>query len=299
MLKILNSNCIYSFSKENKPIAKVKSGDSVEFYTMDCFGEQVKSMDDKLEAIDWNKINPATGSVYIENVMPGDVLKVTIEKIEIGNQAVIATGENLGVLGDKLEGMTSRILPIENDEIIFDHKLRIPLKKMIGVIGVAPEGEGINCGTPGEHGGNMDNAMIGEGATLYFPVFVEGGLFALGDLHAVMGDGEISVTGAEASGRVQVKLEVVKGIKINSPLLENDEIISTIASKETLDEAVDASVHQMAELLKERVDMSLSEIAMLLSLVGNTEICQVVDPLKTARFNVPKWVLEKYSFKLY
>ena len=64
---------------------------------------------------------------------------------------------------------------------------------MIGVIGVAPEKDDINTGTPGTHGGNMDNTMITEGATLYFSVKVPGALFALGDVHAVMGDGEIGV----------------------------------------------------------------------------------------------------------
>lgn len=299
MLRVWKDSCIYSFSKDNKPVAKVNSGDTVEFNTMDCFGDQVKSIEDKLEAINWDKINPATGPVYIEGAMPGDVLKVNIEKIEVADQVVMATGENLGVLGDKLKGMECRIFPIKGDKVVFDDKLSIPLKKMIGVMGVAPREKEVSSGTPGEHGGNMDNAMIGEGATLYFPIFVEGALFALGDLHAVMGDGEICVTGAEVRGKVTVKLEVIKHLSLNTPLLENEEVISMIASKETLDEAVNVSVYEMAELIKNKIDMPLDKIAMLLSLVGNTEICQVVDPLKTARFNVPKWVLNKYGFKLY
>ena len=82
---------------------------------------------------------------------------------------------------------------------------------MIGVIGVAPEGEPVNCGTPGSHGGNMDNTAITTGATLYFPVAVEGALFGCGDMHAAMGDGEISVSGAEVAGWATVTLTALPG----------------------------------------------------------------------------------------
>ncbi|MDV3427858.1 MAG: acetamidase/formamidase family protein, partial [Bacillota bacterium] len=194
--------------------------------------------------------------------------------------------------------LSSSIKLIENNEVIFDEKLRLPLNKMIGVIGTAPPFGEINCGTPGSHGGNMDNTMITEGSALYLPVFTEGALFALGDLHAVMGDGEIGVSGAEAAGKVHVKLEVIKNLKLKNPVLENKESISTIASAETLDAAVNNAVADMADILAERIDLPYSEIAMLLSLIGQAQICQVVDPLKTARYVVPKWALEKYQFKL-
>ncbi|MFP3489757.1 acetamidase/formamidase family protein, partial [Staphylococcus sp. SIMBA_130] len=89
---------------------------------------------------------------------------------------------------------------------------------MIGVIGVAPDGDGVSCGTPGAHGGNMDNKMVTEGAVLYFPVFAEGALFGLGDFPAAMGDGEVSVSGIEVPGQPTVKLEVIKGEPIVQPM---------------------------------------------------------------------------------
>lgn len=59
---------------------------------------------------------------------------------------------------------------LEDGKVVWDERLSIPLAPMIGVIGVAPEGEPVNCGTPGKHGGNMDNTAIAAGATLYFPL---------------------------------------------------------------------------------------------------------------------------------
>ena len=92
---------------------------------------------------------------------------------------------------------------------------------MIGVIGVAPAGAArVDCGSPGPHGGNMDTRLIGAGAVLYLPVAHEGALFAAGDLHAAMGDGEICGTGVEVSGAITLRLDVRSDLRIEEPVLE-------------------------------------------------------------------------------
>jgi len=159
------------------------------------------------------------------------------------------------------------------------------------VIGVAPEGEGISCGIPGPHGGNMDNKKIKEGTTLYLPVFAEGALLSIGDLHGAMGDGEIMVSGLEVGGKVQVKVDVIKNHKINNPILEDEENYYTIASHEDLLTAVKVVTKDMQELVMQKLNLSFNEAGMLLSVAGNAEICQVVDPLLTARFTLPKSIL--------
>ena len=152
---------IYEFNKENQYTKKVASGETIRIETYDCFQNQIQSPETEVGGIDWDKINPATGPIFVEGAMPGDVLKVKIEKIEIGDQGVMVVGPELGVMGHRIEAIESKILPIQNDKVIFND-LEIPLNKMIGVIGVAPSGEGVNCGTPGAHGGNMDNKMVAE-----------------------------------------------------------------------------------------------------------------------------------------
>ncbi len=297
-LKLAGSN-IFKFSKDNPPALKVPSGAIIDIETMDCFANQLQSEQDTLETLDWERVNPATGPVFVEGAAPGDVLKVSIEKISFGSQGVMATGKDLGALGDMLEGLVSRIIPITDGKAVFDSKLSIPLNPMIGVIGVAPESGELNCGTPGPHGGNMDNRMITEGASLYLPVFVEGALLALGDLHAAMGDGEIGVTGVEIAGSVRVRLEVIKGLRLANPVLENKEYFTTIASASDLESAVKLAVLDMAGILEKRLPLNMAEISMLMSAAGHTQICQVVDPLRTARFAMPVWVLEKYGFSLW
>ncbi|HSJ39064.1 MAG TPA: acetamidase/formamidase family protein [Planococcus sp. (in: firmicutes)] len=299
MHKLSTNDVIYSFSRVNPPVLRVQSGDTVSIETFDCFTDQIQRADQEVSAIDWNRINPATGPVYVEGAEAGDLLKVTIDELEIGSQGVMITGPDLGVMGHRLKTMESKIIPIENGKAIFNEKVHLPLNPMIGVIGVAPEGEPVSCGTPGAHGGNMDTKHITKGATLYFPVFAEGALFALGDFHAAMGDGEVSVSGIEVPGRATVTLEVIKGFHTKYPLLSNSDGVSLLVSAMTLDEAVKIATEEMIDLLLPYTEMSVSEMTMLMSAAGEAQISQVVDPLVTARSFVPQHVLDALNIKLF
>ena len=297
MEMLMNDSVIYDFNMLHKPVKVIPSGATIEIATYDCFENQLQSEKDEISGIDWNRVNPATGPIYVNDAMPGDVLKVTIEKLEIGEQGVMVVGPDLGVMGHRLKEMESKIIPINDGHAQFGD-LRIPLNPMIGVIGVAPEGEGVSCGTPGAHGGNMDNKMITEGAVLYLPVFAEGALFGLGDFHAAMGDGEVSVSGIEVPGRATVKLEVLKEESMTQPMLENSEVVTQIASAETLDHAAKLATELMIDRIVEKTGMTVGEVTMLMSAIGQVEVCQLVDPLMTARFVVPKWLEEKLGVRL-
>ena len=276
----------------------VPSGTTMRVRTKDCFGNQIQKPEDELDGIDWDHTNPATGPIFVEGAVPGGALKVSVGAIEFDNKSVSCTGENEGVCGDRFNAWSTQVCEIDGDELVWDERLRIPLRPMIGVIGVAPEGDPINCGTPGSHGGNMDNTAITAGATLYFPVFADGALFGCGDMHAVMGDGEISVSGAEAAGWATVTLTAMPELKLVDPLIENATHFGVIASAETLDAAADRAVHEMLDLICDRTAEDPDKVVMLLSLVGDVQVCQMVDPEKTIRFMVPKYVLDSLGFKL-
>jgi len=290
---------IYSFSKEHKPVAKIKSGSRLTVEAYDCFEGQITSSETTMNHIDWDRINPATGPIYVETAQPGDVLAVTIHGLDISGPGVLATGQNLGVMGHRIDEFSIKMIPIEGEEAVFNEKVRIPLNKMIGVIGVAPENEAVPCGTPGNHGGNLDTLLITEGATIYFPVFHEGALFGLGDMHAAMGDGEIGVSGIEVAGKADLTLEVKKGQSLNHPLVKNKDGLSILVSAATLDEAAKVAVEEMIDLLLPHTDMDLSEMTMLMSAIGHAQISQIVDPLLTARFFVPQWFLDAYEIEIF
>lgn len=298
MVELDDEKVFYAFDKTLEPAMVVPSGTTVRVRTKDCFGNQIQKPEDELDGIDWDHTNPATGPIFVEGAVPGGALKVSVGAIEFDNKSVSCTGENEGVCGDRFNAWSTQVCEIDGDELVWDERLRIPLRPMIGVIGVAPEGDPINCGTPGSHGGNMDNTAITAGATLYFPVFVDGALFGCGDMHAVMGDGEISVSGAEAAGWATVTLTAMPELKLVDPLIENATHFGVIASAETLDAAADRAVHEMLDLICDRTAEDPDKVVMLLSLVGDVQVCQMVDPEKTIRFMVPKYVLDSLGFKL-
>lgn len=257
-----------------------------------------KKPEDELDGIDWDHTNPATGPIFVEGAVPGGALMVSIDAIEFDNKSVSCTGENEGVCGDRFNAWSTQVCEIDGDELVWDERLRIPLRPMIGVIGVAPEGDPINCGTPGSHGGNMDNTAITAGATLYFPVFADGALFGCGDMHAVMGDGEISVSGAEAAGWATVTLTAMPELKLVDPLIENATHFGVIASAETLDARQIGLCTRWWISSRSVRRRTPTKVVMLLSLVGDVQVCQMVDPEKTIRFMVPKYVLDSLGFKL-
>jgi amidase len=282
---------VFSLSAEAEPVARVRAGDVVVLETADCFAGQIVSSGDTPDGVDWGTINPATGPVYVEGAKPGDVLAVTVQRLEVADRGVMAVSDGFGVLADRFSGTSFRTIPLEDGEALLPGGVRVPLRPMIGVIGVAPAGEAVPCGSPGSHGGNMDTRLIGEGATVYFPVAVPGALLAAGDLHAAMGDGEICGTGVEVAGRITLRLEVRRDLALVNPAVETAEVVATIASAVTLDEAADLATRDMADLLCGRTGLSAGDATMLMSVAGELQVSQVVDPLKTARFALPKSVL--------
>ena len=298
MIELDDSKTLFSFDKDLEPVLKVPSGETVRIRTKDCFGNQLQGPEDQLSEIDWEAINPATGPIYVEGAVAGGTLKVHIDNIELDAQTSSCTGKDEGVCGDRFSDWATHFCKVEDGKVVWDERLSIPLAPMIGVIGVAPEGEPVNCGTPGKHGGNMDNTAIAAGATLYFPVAVDGALFGCGDMHAVMGDGEVSVSGAEVAGYATVTLTALPELSVPNPLIENETHFGIIVSAESLDKASELAVQQMVDLLASRTNESEADLVMLLSLVADVRVCQMVDPEKTVRFMVPKYVLDAIGFSL-
>lgn len=298
MQKVSRTQMVYAMARDNAPAQRVQVDTDIVFETCDCFENQITGPDTPFSGVDWSRINPATGPVYVEGAEPGDVLAVEICRIQVGNQAVMATAPKLGVAGELLTEPTVHIVPVTDGVATLPGGVRWPIKPMIGVIGTAPAGEPVPCGTPDAHGGNMDNNTITEGAVLYLPVNVPGALLAMGDLHAAMGNGEVSGCGLEIAGEVTVRLSLIKGRALPTPMLRNATGLYTIASAKTLDEAADTAALNMAKFVCDHTSLSLSESISLLSICGSLEICQVVDPLKTCRFALPAAAAEQLGLSL-
>ena len=294
MKTVPKDNVHYKMSADNKPAVHVSQGESFSLEVEDCYSGNLCKPDDVFTKEMWGTVNPATGPVYIDGARPGDILRVDVEQIDVREYAVMCLEEGAGALGDYLEGIETSIYQIKNERLIVDERLSIPIKPMIGVIGVAPEGEGILNGTPGEHGGNMDCKEITAGSRVYLPVCIEGALLSAGDLHAVMGDGEVCICGAEVSGKVVLRAHVVR-CSIPTPCVEADGHIYFLGSAVSLDECERIVLQKAQFYLVSSLGLAPGHAARIMSLVGDLQVCQVVDPLKTMRFSLPKSLLKSHG----
>jgi len=298
VVTISRENVFFAFSPRLKPIAQIQQGEEVLLQTHDCFQGQIQTTSDLVDSLDWAHVNPATGPLFIVGANPGDVLRIDLLDIKVDQQSSMVTIPGEGALGDVISQMETTILKLEGSQVVFKDKIRLPIHPMIGVIGVAPaEGE-VPTGTPGSHGGNMDCTLVSAGSRVYFTVGVEGALFGAGDLHATMGDGEIVVCGAETAGVVRFKADVVNLPGLPTPFVETKDLLATIFSAPTIDEAASGATHNMAQFLTNFASLPLNDAGMLMSLAGQLKFCQVVDPLKTVRFEFPKSILAEYGFRM-
>jgi amidase len=163
---------------------------------------------------------------------------------------------------------------------------------MVGVIGVATDGEELTNAYAGRHGGNLDDHLHGPGAKVYFPVRQAGGMFAVGDMHAAMGDGEICGTGVEIAGEVTVRLDVVKGRQSEWPVTElADRWVPHGTSGGDFMEAMQAACEDAAKLLVDQWGFTIEEAFVFLSVACDVNVCQACRPSPfsaIARVEVPK-----------
>lgn len=290
MERIHREHVIYEMNKENEPVLTVESGATVIFETQDCFSGDVQSEKDTVSDIDFSTVNPATGPLYVKGAEPGDTLKVTLNRMEIANKGSVLTAPGLGMLADGIEKEETVMGEVKKEGTQYKG-FNIPLIKMVGVIGTAPAGEGVNTGTPHDHGGNLDTTLLTEGATLYLPVNVDGALLAMGDMHSSMGDGEIMGSGLEVAGEIEVTVEVLKDSTLPLPFIETDEVYATLASRETMEEASKVAINHMVDVLRNKTDLTFNQAGMFLSLAGDLKVSQVVNHNKTMRVEVKKEVL--------
>ncbi len=283
-MKSLSGEFIYSMDKEHDPVLRIDPGETVAVDTLDAFGDQINDESSTLADIDMDKINPATGPIYVNSADPGDALVVDVKKIEVKSPGVQGIVPGFGFLSERFDESVATLHKITEDNVGFKD-LELPKKPMIGTIGVAPEGEGVPCNTPGRHGGNMDTPDVREGARLYLPVFQEGALFSLGDAHALQGDGEVCGVGIEVGTTTTLEK------RIRTPMIETEEEFMTVGNAEELEEAGKEALEAMIDHLEKETELTPREAYKLCSVACNLKISQVVNPKKTVRASIDKSIL--------
>lgn len=297
-MKTITRNYItHILSKDNPPCERITAGETVAFETYDCFSNQFLPEEATFDNVVRNPGNPATGPLYIEGAMPGDMLKIDILDIILGPVGVVMLGPGSGSEKEFFQKKVLKRIPVIDGYAHYSERLKLPVTPMIGVIGVAPDGEGVSTLTPMDHGGNMDCTQIRKGVTLYLPVFAEGALLSLGDFHGIMGDGEVEDCGLEIEGTAVLRVDVVKNKNcVPFPMIETGQKLITIASGDQIEAAWRKAVRQMYSFLTEKIGLDDEDAGMLLTLAGDLVICQTVNPMKTVRMEMPRYITASYGF---
>ena len=288
------SSVVYGFEAGQPPRLRVAPGTELTIETHDARTGRLKRPEDVAATqpdytARFPATNPATGPVYVAGAEPGDALTVDVLGIELDDYGFLIVRANMGLVQGLVNEPTAKVCPVVDGTIHFGD-LRLPVRPMIGVLATAPAGEGIATMHLGRHGGNMDNNRIAAGARVHLPVRVPGGLFSVGDLHASMGDGEVSGTGVEIGGRVHLRLGLAKGAAREWPWLETRELWITTAGAPTYERAAELAVREMMGLLGERLGLSPADAFLFVSACGDVRVNQSCRmPIDTSvRCEVPK-----------
>ncbi|MDF3042113.1 MAG: hypothetical protein K0Q71_4819, partial [Thermomicrobiales bacterium] len=198
MLRIPRDQFTYEFSATTTPVATVSPGDHFVVETHDTSTGRIHRAEDVPAFVrirDPRKVNPAAGPVFIEGASPGDDLIVEILDIRLQPYGFVRVLAGAGVLQEGIEEDGVLMARIDGEHVVLGERMRLPLRPMVGVIGTAPADGMVYTAEPGPQGSNIDINAITVGARVHLPVHVPGALLAIGDVHASMGDGEVSGTG--------------------------------------------------------------------------------------------------------
>ena len=284
------------------PVLRIASGDSVSTTTVDARGRDASGQQVS------ERGNPMTGPFYIEDAEPGDTLAVVFDRLwpnrdrgwtrPVVAANVLEPGYRHGVETDaELEEWVVD-LDAGTVELIEPQTrlagIRWPLRPMLGCFGVAPPGgQAISTGTSSTYGGNMDYRGFAQGVRVFLPVFVPGGLFHLGDGHAIQGDGEIVGTGVEISFDVTFSVELLKGKRIGWPRAEDDRYIMTVGNARPLDQGVQHATTEMLSWLQQDYGLDPLSAHALLGQWVEYDVGNIFDPAYTMVCKLPKEVLEE------
>jgi len=289
MRVIPKDKVIFHFNTENKANYTVQNGEIFWVEADDCYSGQITDASVKRPDIDISIMDCAVGPIDVEGAHPGDTLCVEVLAIDLAPQGVMVTSVGLGVLGDRITQPDTKIIPVHDGFAHFSDSIKIPLTPMIGVMGVAPKAGSIHCAVPDDHGANLDTKLIRVGSRVYFPVNREGAGLAVGDMHACMGDGELSGTGIEIAGRMCLKTTVCRDRPIQRPVIETFDGLYFLASRPTLEESVKVASADLAEFLMKKLGLDFPDAYRLMSATCDAQISEVVDDNVTVRLHCPKF----------
>lgn len=289
------SSSIHSvWDKTIEPACEVSSGDSVELSAPDASYGQIgrAATKDDLEAVDFSRMNPLAGPVFVQGAHPGDTLEVEILSIETDTWGWTGIVPGFGLLAEDFPQAWLRISEIRQGEVRFADGVNVPCRPFPGTIGVAPDRPGPHSVIPpSEFGGNLDVRYLTVGTRLFLPVGVEGALLSVGDGHAAQGDGEVCGSAIETAMRIVVRVIARPDLRVSAPQLmvpapglrSSESVYITTGVGGDLRTAAQDAVRAMIDHVGASRGLDPETAYALTSIAGELRINEIV--------NAPMWVV--------
>lgn len=293
----------FGWDRSFPPQLTIAPGETVELDINDASGSQLSAQSKAADVLglDFDRLNPVTGPIYIDGAEPGDVVKLTMLEFSPSGWGWTAIIPGFGLLADRFPEPSLHIWKYGAEAVAEGLGARIPLKPFAGTIGLALAEPGHHSVVPPRRvGGNMDIRDLAAGSTLYLPVEVAGALLSIGDTHACQGDGEVCGTAIESPMKAAFKVDLVKNYSIRYPHFETSGPVTrhldekgyyvTTGIAPDLMNAAREAVMAAIDWLGKTHQMDAPDAYMLCSICADLRISEIVD--------LPNWVVSCYIPKI-
>jgi len=289
------------WDRDLSPRLTIDSGDSVTFETRDASNEFYKVDSTSADIANQGPFagHPLTGPVYMKDAMPGDVLAVEVLSVESSHGfgwTAIKPGRGL-FPAEEFGNPFLQIWDVSDQHVARMTQrddIAVPIAPFPGIMGTALSESGEHSTMPPrENGGNMDIKHLCSGSTLYLPVWVEGGLFSVGDAHAAQGDGEVCVTAVEMSAKIELRISLQTQKNMAEPQFHthgplcpgfqnSSYYVTTACGPDLFSNAQQATRYMIDHLVQER-GLTREEAYVLCSVCVDLKINEIVD--------APNWIV--------
>jgi len=289
MRQLSREHHIYALEPHSVPAITIDSGEELMVETWDAFEGERDPV-----ALEANLLKgPATGPIYVNGAEPGDALKIDFISITPKEQAAHMVMPGRGFLDNDFTEAYPTLIGLESGHAVLPSGIRIPMRPSMGLVATTPTYTQQTASDSGPYGGDIDMKELVEGSTLYLPVFVPGGMLAMGDCHAVVGDGAVAGTGAECSADTHVRVSVEKGLNIRGPRALTPEYFVVLSHGEELGPAMKQAVRDMVDFLVTEKGLEPYDAYTLLSLAGDVRVSRTFRPISPVKMMLSSSILEQ------
>jgi amidase len=280
---------IYVLDPQGEPAINIDSGEELMVETWDAI-EGIRDPE-LLEAKSLK--GPATGPIWVNGAEPGDALKVDFISITPKEGAAHMVMPGRGFLEEDFPEAYPTVMTLDGGHLVLPSGLRLPLVPSMGLVATTPTYPQNTASDSGPYGGDIDMKELVAGSTLYLPVFVPGGMLALGDCHAVVGDGAVAGTGAECSSATHIRVTVEKGMGISAPRALTPDYFVVLSYGEELGPAMKQAVRDMVDFLVTEKGLEPYDAYTLCSLAGDVRVSRTFRPISPVKMMLSRQALEQ------